>query len=48
MAEQFLQLSLEREARVTEQARADTAEAELTVERARVRELEEQLRRQGS
>ena len=42
------ELSLEREARVTEQARADAAEAELTAERARVRDLEEQLRRQGS
>ena len=31
----------------TAEARADTAEAELTAERARVRELEEQLRRQG-
>ncbi len=30
------------------QARANTAEAELTAERARVRELEEQLRGQGS
>ena len=40
------ELSLERESRAAEQSRADTAEAELTAERARVRELEEQLRRQ--
>ena len=31
-----------------ERARADTAEAELIAERARIRELEEQLGRQGS
>ena len=36
----------ERAVRITEQARADTAEAELAAERARVRQMEEQLRRQ--
>ena len=38
----------ERERANTAQARADRAEAELTAERARVRELEERLRRRNS
>ena len=42
------ELSLEREARITGQARAAAAEAELAAERARVRELEGQLRRRDS
>ena len=38
----------EQRARAAAEERADAAEAELTAERARVRELEEQLRRQSS